>query len=79
MLAFPHSSVIVYVLVIVNLFAHEPAVVTSDDVTVMAPPQLSVAAPPCDVKSANVVAAVGTAKAHDTVTAVAHEVMAGPV
>ena len=78
-LELPHSSVMVYVLVTVNLFAHEPAVVTSDEVTVIAPAQLSVAAPPAAWKPANVVAAAGTAEAHDTVTAVAHDVITGAV
>ena len=78
-LELPHTSVIVYVLVIVNLFTHDPAVVASDDVTLSVPPQASLAAPPAALKPAISVAATGTDVAHETVTAVAHVVMAGPV
>ena len=69
---FPHISVAVQVLVIVNLLAQEPAVVASATVTVTVPAQLSVAV-------TEAMEATGTSVAQLTVIAAGVPVMVGAV
>ena len=69
---FPHISVAVQVLVMVNLLAHEPGVVTSSTVTVTVPAQLSVAV-------TEAIEAAGTSAAQLNVTAAGVPVMVGAV
>ena len=69
---FPHTSVAVQVLVIVNLLAQEPGVVTSSTVTITVPAQLSVAV-------TEAMEAAGTSAAQLTVKLAGVPVMVGTV